>query len=83
MERPTRGRSASRGASRDGGKGKSGGEGQATAKAKPAAYHWCRDFLKDGGCKRGENCQWPHLTSDAVEACKLAMVNLKKGSQDS
>ena len=85
MEKPTRNRSASRGAASDGGqgKGKGGGEGKAKSKAKPTVFHWCRDFLKEGGCKRGVECQYPQLTSDAVEARKLAATNLKNGGAGS
>jgi hypothetical protein len=76
MERPApRGRSQSN----DGGKGGKGkGTAKAKAKAKPKTNHaWCRSFNGEGGCPRGAACPYPHLTPDAVEACKQANANLK------
>ena len=75
MERPApRGRSQSN----DGGKGGKGkGTAKAKAKAKPKTNHaWCRSFNGEGGCPRGAACPYPHLTPDAVEACKQANANL-------
>ena len=82
MEKPSRSRSASRGAQNDGGqgKGKGKGKGKSKNKAKDQIVHWCRDFLKEGGCSRGKDCRFPHLSSDAVEACKIAATNAKKAS---
>jgi len=76
MEKPSRSRSTSRdqkgkGKGKDKGKGKSKGI---------TVSHWCRDHLKEGGCSRGKNCKFPHLSADAVEACKTANANAKKSS---
>ena len=82
MEKPSRSRSASRGAKSDGGqgKGKDKGKGKSKNKAKDQIVHWCRDFLKEGGCRREKDCRFPRLSSDAVEACKIAATNAKKAS---
>ena len=77
MERPApRGRSQSNDGGGKGGKGK--GQGKAKAKAKSKSNHsWCRSFNSAGGCPRKDACPYPHLTPDAVEACKQANANLK------
>ena len=75
MERPSRSRSASRGAQNGRGKGK----GKSTNQ-KGHVFHWCRDHLKEGGCSRGKDCPFPHLSAEAVEAIKIAVTDAKKAS---
>ena len=78
MEKPSRSRSTSRDPK---GKGKGKGKGKSKSKGQSDhIYHWCRDHLKEGGCSRGKNCKFPHLSSDAIEACKTANANAKKSS---
>ena len=75
MERPSRSRSASRGAQNGRGKGKGKSKNQ-----KDQTVQWCRNHLKEGGCSYGQDCRFPHLSAEAVEACKIAATNAKKAS---
>ena len=81
MEKPSRSRSASRGAQNEGGQGKGKGKGKGKSKnQKDQFVQWCRDHLKEGGCSYGQDCRFPHLSAEAVEACKIAATNAKKAS---
>jgi len=70
MERPSRSRSASPRAQNGRGKGKGKSKNQ----------QWCRNHLNEGGCSYGQNCRFPHLSAEAVEAIKIAAANDKKAS---
>jgi hypothetical protein len=74
MERPSRSLSPSRGAQSGRGKGK----GKSKSQKEPV--QWCRNHLKEGGCSHGQNCRFPHLSAEAVEAIKVAAANDKKAT---
>ena len=51
---------------------KGGGKGKDKGKAKHQ-FKWCSHNLKPEGCKKGEQCPFPHLDAGAVSTVKKAM----------
>jgi hypothetical protein len=72
----------SKGKGKDGGKGKTKSKDASKVKGKDGksggkgtGIKWCSAFLTAAGCSYGDNCKFPHLTEDAVEAIKKSQAN--------
>ena len=76
----------SRSLSQDGGGGGAGGgkgDGQGGKRSKSPATKsvlaklWCAEFVKNGSCRGGDECPFPHLDQKGVDAMKKGLSNTK------